>query len=175
MASAGRRVSEPTGIFASAWIGGDQIAVWSYACFPLGAPATVDPGATGEVERSHDVTVDSTAWLGAAAIAVLLAVVTVGALAVTRRRSLAALLLAAATGAGGAWAGTAIPLADGLAVTHDPVQTLVLALFLVGGLCGWIVGTRRLMPLIVAAASLVSFAITVQLVYGALYPSMQHG
>ena len=119
--------------------------------------------------------VDPSAWFGAAAIGVLLALLTVGALALTRRPWLSALLVAAATGVGSAFAGMAVALADGWAITHGPVQVLVLALVVVGGIFGWIVGTRRTLPLMVGAASILSFGITVQLVYTVLYPPSQHG
>jgi hypothetical protein len=121
------------------------------------------------------VRVDPSAWFGAAAIGVLLAVLSVGALALTRRRWLSALLVAAATGAGSAYAGMAVALADGWAITHGPVQVLLVAVLVVGGIFGWIVGTRRTLPLIVAAASILSFGITVQLVYTVLYSPMPMG
>ena len=105
----------------------------------------------------------------------MLAVVTLSTAALTRRRSLSALLVAAATGAGSAYAGTAVALADGWAITHGPVQILVVALLLMGGVFGWIIGTRRTLPLIVAGASILSFGITVQLVYTVFYPPSQHG
>jgi hypothetical protein len=121
------------------------------------------------------VRVDPSAWFGALAIGVLLAVLTVGALALTRRRWLSALLVAAATGGGSAFAGMAVPLTDGWAITHGPVQVLVVALVVVGGIVGWIVGTRRTLPLLVAAASILSFGITVQLIYRVLYPPVPMG
>jgi hypothetical protein len=121
------------------------------------------------------VRVDPSAWFGALAIGVLLAVLTVGALAVTRRRWLSALLVAAGTGGGSAFAAMAVALADGWAITHGPVQVLVVALVVVGGIVGWIVGTRRTLPLLVAAASILSFGITVQLVDTVLYPPTPMG
>jgi hypothetical protein len=119
--------------------------------------------------------VTPSAWFGAAGIGVLLTVITAGAMALTRRRWLSALLVAAATGAGSAFAGIAVALADGWAITHGPVQVLVLALVVVGGISGWIAGTQRSLPLIVGAASILSFGITVQLVYTVLYPPMPMG
>jgi hypothetical protein len=125
--------------------------------------------------RCHAVRVDPSAWFGALAIGVLLAVLTVGALALTRRRWLSALLVAAGTGGGSAFAGMAVALADGWAITHGPVQVLVVALVVVGGIVGWIVGKRRTLPLLAAAASILSFGITVQLVYRVLYPPVPMG
>ena len=119
--------------------------------------------------------VHPSAWFGAAGIGVLLALLTLVAQALMRRRWLSAFVLATATGAGGAYAGMAVPLSDGWAITHGPVQVLVVALLVVGGIVGWIIGTWRTLPLIAAAASVLSFGITVQLVHTVLYPPMPMG